>query len=110
MPITAEQIHQVFGSGQVKALRLEPETLPTKPVPQSRNCFLGIVDKLTPNGAVPAHNNVNGRWWPACFRAWAKPRKASAVVVARGCFQRGTPRECCYCNSPNTPTPVVVPT
>ncbi len=58
MPITADQIHQVLGSDQVKALAARAGISPDQAGSAIAQLLPGIVDKLTPNGEVPAHNNV----------------------------------------------------
>jgi uncharacterized protein YidB (DUF937 family) len=58
MPITADQIHQVLGSDQVKALAARAGISPDQAGSAIAQMLPGIVDKLTPNGEVPAHNNV----------------------------------------------------
>jgi len=58
MPITADQIHQVLGSDQVKALAARAGISPDQAGSAIAQLLPGIVDKLTPNGEIPAHNNV----------------------------------------------------
>ena len=58
MPITADQIHQVLGSDQVKALAAKAGISPDQAGSAIAQLLPGIVDKLTPNGEIPAHNNV----------------------------------------------------
>jgi uncharacterized protein YidB (DUF937 family) len=58
LPITADQIHQVLGSDQVKALAARAGISPDQAGSAIAQLLPGIVDKLTPNGEVPAHNNV----------------------------------------------------
>jgi uncharacterized protein YidB (DUF937 family) len=58
MPITADQIHQVLGSDQIKALAARAGISPDQAGSAVAQLLPGIVDKLTPNGEVPAHNNV----------------------------------------------------
>ena len=58
MPISADQIHQVLGSDQVKALAAKVGVSPDQASSAIAQLLPGIVDKLTPNGEVPAHNNV----------------------------------------------------
>ena len=58
MPITADQIHQVLGSDQVKALAARAGISPDQAGSAIAQLLPGIVDKLTPNGEVPAHGNV----------------------------------------------------
>jgi uncharacterized protein YidB (DUF937 family) len=58
MPITADQIHQVLGSDQVKALAARAGISPDQAGSAIAQLLPGIVDKLTPNGEVPTHSNV----------------------------------------------------
>ncbi len=58
MPISADQIHQVLGSDQVKALAAKVGVSPDQAGSAIAQLLPSIVDKLTPNGEVPAHNNV----------------------------------------------------
>ncbi len=57
-PITAEQIHQVLGSDQVQALAAKAGISPDVAGHAIAQLLPGLVDKLTPNGSVPDHNNV----------------------------------------------------
>lgn len=57
-PITADQIHQVLGSDQVKALAARAGINPDTAGNAIAQMLPGIIDHLTPNGQVPAHNNV----------------------------------------------------
>jgi uncharacterized protein YidB (DUF937 family) len=56
-PITADQVHQVLGSDQVKALA-KAGISPDDAGSAIAQLLPGLVDKLTPNGAVPDHSNV----------------------------------------------------
>lgn len=58
LPISADQIHQVLGSDQVKALAAKCGISPDVAGGAIAQLLPGIVDKLTPNGQVPEHNNV----------------------------------------------------
>jgi uncharacterized protein YidB (DUF937 family) len=58
MPISADQIHQVLGSDQVKALAAKCGISPDLASGAIAQLLPGIVDKLTPNGQVPEHSNV----------------------------------------------------
>jgi len=58
MPISADQIHQVLGSDQVKALAAKCGISPDLAGGAIAQLLPGIVDKLTPNGQVPEHSNV----------------------------------------------------
>ena len=57
-PISAEQIHQVLGNDQVQALAAKVGISPDQAGSAIAQLLPGLVDKLTPNGEVPAHNNV----------------------------------------------------
>ncbi|MGH9514023.1 MAG: YidB family protein [Terriglobales bacterium] len=57
-PVTSDQIHQVLGSDQVKALAAKAGISPDTAASAIAQLLPGIVDKLTPDGQVPAHNNV----------------------------------------------------
>ena len=56
--VTSDQIHQVFGSDQVKALAAKAGISPDIAGSAIALLLPTIVDKLTPNGQVPAHNSV----------------------------------------------------
>ena len=58
LPISADQIHQVLGSDQVKALAAKAGISPDMAGSAIAQLLPGLVDKLTPNGQVPEHNNV----------------------------------------------------
>ena len=57
-PISAGQIHQVLGSDQVKALAAKAGISSDVAGPAIAQLLPMLVDKLTPNGQVPAHSNV----------------------------------------------------
>lgn len=57
-PVTSDQIHQVLGSDQVKALAAKAGISPDMAGSAIAQLLPSIVDKLTPNGQVPAHNSV----------------------------------------------------
>lgn len=57
-PITADQIHQVLGSDQVKAIAAKAGISPDAASSAIAQVLPGLVDKLTPNGSVPDHSNV----------------------------------------------------
>lgn len=57
-PISAEQIQSVLGSEQVKELAAKAGISPDAASSTIAQLLPGIVDKLTPNGAVPDHSNV----------------------------------------------------
>jgi len=56
-PITPDQIHQVLGSDQVKALAAKAGISPDAAGSAIAQLLPGLVDKLTPNGSVPDHSN-----------------------------------------------------
>jgi uncharacterized protein YidB (DUF937 family) len=58
MPVSADQIHQVFGSDQVKALAEKAGVSPDMATAAIAGILPSLIDKLTPNGAVPEHSNV----------------------------------------------------
>ena len=58
MPVSADQIHQVLGSDQVKALAAKAGVSPDMAGGAIAALLPSIVDKLTPNGQMPEHNNV----------------------------------------------------
>ena len=57
-PITADEIHQVLGSDQVKALTAKAGINPDTAGAAIAQLLPTLVDKLTPNGAVPERSNV----------------------------------------------------
>jgi uncharacterized protein YidB (DUF937 family) len=57
-PISADQVHQVLGSDQVKALAAKAGISPDIAGAAIAQILPGLVDKLTPNGSVPDHSNV----------------------------------------------------
>lgn len=57
-PISADQVHQVLGSDQVKALAAKAGISPDVAGTAIAQILPGLVDKLTPNGSVPDHSNV----------------------------------------------------
>lgn len=57
-PISADQVHQVLGSDQVKALAAKAGINPDMASGAIAQLLPGIIDKLTPNGSVPDHSNV----------------------------------------------------
>ncbi|MGA3093014.1 MAG: YidB family protein [Terriglobales bacterium] len=57
-PISADQVHQVLGSDQVKALAAKAGINPDTAGSAIAQLLPGLVDKLTPNGSVPDHSNV----------------------------------------------------
>jgi len=57
-PISSDQVHQVLGSDQVKALAAKAGIDPNMAGSAIAQLLPTLVDKLTPNGAVPDHSNV----------------------------------------------------
>ena len=57
-PITSDQVHQVLGSDQVKALAAKAGISPDTAGAAIAQILPGLVDKLTPNGSVPDHSSV----------------------------------------------------
>jgi uncharacterized protein YidB (DUF937 family) len=57
-PISADQVHQVLGGDQVKALAAKAGISPDTAGAAIAQILPGLVDKLTPNGSVPDHGNV----------------------------------------------------
>ena len=57
-PISADQVHEVLGSDQVKALAAKAGINPDIASTAIAQLLPGLVDKLTPNGSVPDHGNV----------------------------------------------------
>jgi len=57
-PISGDQVHQVLGSDQVKALAAKAGISPDVAGVAIAQILPGLVDKLTPNGSVPDHSNV----------------------------------------------------
>ena len=57
-PISADQVHQVLGSDQVKALAAKAGISPGVAGTTIAQILPGLVDQLTPNGSVPDHSNV----------------------------------------------------
>jgi len=58
MPISADQIHQVMGSDMVKGLAAKAGISPDMAGGAIAALLPMIVDKLTPNGQMPAHNSL----------------------------------------------------
>jgi uncharacterized protein YidB (DUF937 family) len=58
LPISADQIHQVLGSQQVQSLAASAGISPDAAGSTIAQLLPTLVDKLTPNGQVPAHNNL----------------------------------------------------
>ena len=57
-PITSDQVHQVLGSDQVKALAARAGISSDAAGAAIAQILPGLVDKLTPNGSVPDHSSV----------------------------------------------------
>ena len=57
-PISGDQVHEVLGSDQVKALAAKAGISPDVAGAAIAQILPGLVDKLTPNGSVPDHSNV----------------------------------------------------
>jgi uncharacterized protein YidB (DUF937 family) len=57
-PISPDQVHEALGSDQVKALAAKAGISPDAASAAIAQVLPGLVDKLTPNGAVPEHGNV----------------------------------------------------
>jgi uncharacterized protein YidB (DUF937 family) len=57
-PISSDQVHQVLGSEQVKALAAKAGISPDLAGSAIAQILPGLVDRLTPNGSVPDHGNV----------------------------------------------------
>ena len=57
-PISGDQVHQVLGSDQVKALAAKAGISPDVAGTAIAQILPGLVDKLTPNGSLPDHSNV----------------------------------------------------
>lgn len=53
LPVSAEQVQQVFGNEQVQAFAQKAGIAPDAASSQLAELLPGIVDKLTPNGEVP---------------------------------------------------------
>ncbi len=57
-PISSDQVHEVLGSDQVKAIAAKAGISPDVAGTAIAQLLPGLVDKLTPNGSVPDHSNV----------------------------------------------------
>lgn len=58
LPISADQIHQALGSDVVKGLAAKAGISPDVAGGAIAQLLPTIVDKLTPDGQIPAHNSV----------------------------------------------------
>jgi len=56
--VSAEQIQQVLGSGPVQALAQKLGVSPEQASSTLSQLLPTVMDKLTPNGAVPDHSNL----------------------------------------------------
>ncbi|MBV8909912.1 MAG: DUF937 domain-containing protein [Gammaproteobacteria bacterium] len=54
-PISADQIHQAFGSDTIRALAAKVGLSPQELAGKLSTLLPQVVDKLTPNGQLPAH-------------------------------------------------------
>ena len=57
-PISADQVQQVLGNDQVKALAAKAGISPDAAGGAIAQILPGLVDKLTPNGSVPEQSNL----------------------------------------------------
>jgi uncharacterized protein YidB (DUF937 family) len=57
-PISGDQVHQVLGTDQVKALAAKAGIAPDVAGAAIAQILPGLVDKLTPNGSVPDQSNI----------------------------------------------------
>lgn len=57
-PVTADQIQQVLGSGQVQALAQKLGVSPEQASSTLSHLLPTVMDKLTPNGTVPEQSNL----------------------------------------------------
>ena len=57
-PISADKVHEVLGSEQVKALAAKAGINPEMASAAIAQVLPTLVDKLTPNGTVPDHSSV----------------------------------------------------
>jgi uncharacterized protein YidB (DUF937 family) len=58
LPISADQIQQVLGSGKLQQLAAQAGLSPDAAGSSIAQLLPTIVDKLTPNGQVPDHSNA----------------------------------------------------
>jgi uncharacterized protein YidB (DUF937 family) len=56
--ISSDQVHQVLGSDQVKALAAKAGISPDVAGSAIAELLPGLVNRLTPNGSVPDHSSV----------------------------------------------------
>ena len=55
-PISADQVHQVFGSGMIGQLAAKAGMNPQELAQKLSQVLPGAIDKLTPEGRLPARN------------------------------------------------------
>jgi len=55
-PISADQVHQVFGSGMLSQLAAKAGMNPQDLAQKISQVLPGAIDKLTPDGKIPAKN------------------------------------------------------
>src|SRR5215471_10292768 len=55
LPVSADQVHQVLGSDQVKELEAKAGISPDIAGGAIAQLLPDVVDRLTPNGQIPAH-------------------------------------------------------
>lgn len=58
LPATSDQVQQVFGSDRIQALAQQMGVDPNTASSMVSQFLPTIVDKLTPNGAMPEHSNL----------------------------------------------------
>ena len=58
LPISADQIQQVLGSGKLQQLAAQAGLSPDQAGSSIAQLLPTIVDKLTPNGQIPDHSNT----------------------------------------------------
>lgn len=56
--ISSDQVHEILGSDQVKAIAAKAGIDPNTAGAAIAQALPGLIDKLTPNGSVPDHGNV----------------------------------------------------
>ena len=59
LPVSAEQLHAVLGGGQISAMAQEAGVPQDGLMAQLSQLLPGVVDKLTPNGELPAAGTGN---------------------------------------------------
>ena len=58
MPVSGDQIHQVLGGDMINSLASKAGVAPNMAGGAIAALLPTIIDKLTPNGQVPAHNSL----------------------------------------------------